>query len=387
MPVGASANLPAARLASFYFFYFAVLGALLPFWPLYLQSEGLAAKEIGVLAALLAGTKIIAPNVWGWLADRGARHMRIIRVGAALACLCFAGIFISQTFLWLALIVIGFGFFWNAVLPQFEVVTLSHLHDRHHEYSRIRLWGSVGFVVAVALLGFAFDVISIGWLPPILLALLASIFLSSLLVPACGKEGVAGQSSGSIIAVLTQPHVLAFFCACFLMQLSHGPYYTFFSLYLQQYGYDKSLTGLLWALGVVAEIALFWRVAKFFTRFGLRKVLLASFFLAGVRWLLIAGFAESLLLIAVAQCLHAASFGCFHAASIEIIRRFFRDGHAGRGQALYSSISFGAGGAAGAFLAGLWWSVSPVGSFLAAAGASFLALLITGYWLSDDKIV
>lgn len=386
MPSGASASLPAARLASFYFFYFSVLGALLPFWPLYLQSLGLDPKEIGMLAALLAGTKIIAPNIWGWLADRGARHMRIIRLGSALACVCFAGIFISQSLLWLAIVVVSFSFFWNAVLPQFEVVTLAHLQERYQDYSRIRLWGSVGFVMAVTALGFVFDVINIAWLPIILCALLLSIFLSSLLVPAREEVGVT-QSPVGIASVLKQPHVLAFLCACFLMQLSHGPYYTFFSLYLQQYGYDKSLTGLLWALGVVAEIAVFWKIASLFTRFGLRNMLLASFFLAGVRWLLIAGFTENLLLLIAAQCLHAASFGSFHAVSIELIRRFFKHGHAGRGQALYSSISFGVGGATGALLAGLWWSVSPAGSFIAAAAACFLAILIIMCWVKNDNLI
>ncbi|MGI9285011.1 MAG: MFS transporter [Pseudomonadales bacterium] len=386
MQSGAAASLPAARLASFYFFYFSVLGALLPYWPLYLQSLGLNPKEIGVLAALLVGTKIIAPNVWGWLADRGARRMRIIRVGAALACACFAGIFVDQSFVWLAIVVVSFSFFWNAVLPQFEVVTLSHLQDRFHDYSRIRLWGSVGFIIPVAALGFVFDVISITWLPIILCALLASIFLSSLTIPA--REAVrTAQSAKRIGAVLKQPHVLAFFCACFLIQLSHGPYYTFFSLHLEQYGYDKTLTGLLWGLGVLAEIALFWKIASLFARFGLRNVLLASFFLAGLRWLLIAGFTDNLLLLIVAQCLHAASFGSFHAVSIELIRRFFKDGNEGRGQALYSSISFGAGGAVGALLAGLWWSVSPTGSFLAAATVCFLAILIIIYWIRDENLV
>lgn len=383
---GAAASLPAARLASFYFFYFSVLGALLPYWPLYLQSLGLNPKEIGVLAALLAGTKIIAPNIWGWLADRGARHMRIIRVGSALACVCFAGIFVDQSFLWLAIVVISFSFFWNAVLPQFEVVTLSHLRGRYHDYSRIRLWGSVGFVIPVAVLGFVFDVVSITWLPFILCVLLACIYLSSLTVVAADVTG-AERSVTSIGAVLKQSHVLAFLCACFLIQLSHGPYYTFFSLYLEQYGYDKTLTGLLWSLAVLAEVALFWKIASLFTRFGLRNVLLASFFLAGVRWLLIAGFTDNLFILVVAQCLHAASFGSFHAVSIELVRRFFKGGHEGRGQALYSSISFGVGGAAGALLAGMWWSVSPGGSFLAAAVACFLAIMIVGYWIKDDNLV
>ncbi|HEY3698172.1 MAG TPA: MFS transporter, partial [Spongiibacteraceae bacterium] len=116
------AAIPYWRLSSFYFFYFARLGAWLPFWPLYLRELGYSAAAIGVLSGILQGTKIIAPNIWGWLADRSGQRARIIRAGAFAATAIFSIIFWRRDFTALILIVAGYSFFWNAVLAQFEVL-------------------------------------------------------------------------------------------------------------------------------------------------------------------------------------------------------------------------------------------------------------------------
>ncbi len=151
------AGVPYWRLSGFYFFYFALLGTWLPYWALYLKSLAFSSSEIGVLTALVMGTKIIAPNVWGWLADRYGRRIRIIRWGAFLSLLAFSGVYLRQDFWWLALVVVSYSFFWNAVLAQFDVVTLSHLAGRYARYSQIRVWGSVGFIVAVLGVGWWLD--------------------------------------------------------------------------------------------------------------------------------------------------------------------------------------------------------------------------------------
>jgi PPP family 3-phenylpropionic acid transporter len=176
------AALPYWRLSSFYFFYFALLGAWLPFWPLYLKDRGFSAAAIGLLAGIMQGTKIIAPHLWGWLADRGGSRMHVVRSGAIAATLIFSIIFLRNDFFALALIIAGYSFFWNAVLSQFEVATLAHLRDAFQRYSLVRVWGSIGFITAVAGLGFLFETIPLTGLPAILVALLAGIAISSLLV-------------------------------------------------------------------------------------------------------------------------------------------------------------------------------------------------------------
>lgn len=378
--------LPAARLGAFYFFYFAVLGAMLPFWPLYLQSIDFNAEQIAQIAALMMATKVIAPHIWSYLADRSQQRMRVIRLGSGLACVVFIGLFFTQSFIWVACIVLAYSFFWNAVLPQFEVVTLSQLQGQYERYSHVRAWGSVGFIAAVLALGYVFEVISIAYLPWVLFALLFAIYVSAWTITEKLSLSPA-KNTVSVMQMLKRPAVAAFFIASFLMQVSHGPYYTFFSLYLADQGYSATMIGFMWSVGVFAEVFLFWKMTALMRRFSLRKLFLASFYLAVLRWACIGFVADNLLLLFLAQCLHAATFGVFHAASIEIIRRLFKHGNQGQGQALYSSLSYGLGGAAGALIAGHFWSLSPHLSFIIAALLCFLAILVVGYWIKEENLL
>jgi len=343
--------MPYWRLSGFYFFYFASLGALIPYWSLYLRSLGFNATDIGNLMAILMATKIISPNIWGWVADHTGRRMAIVRAGCLISMLAFTGVFFSESFIWLVLVMVVFSFFWNATLPQFEASTFIHLGDQSHRYSSIRLWGSIGFIVAVWGLGSLLEGEAISRLPMILLLLFAGIWLSSLIVP----EEAAGHLSldhEPLRRLLSRPEVVGLLVVCFLMQASHGPYYTFYSIYLQDYGYSLSAIGGLWALGVAAEVGIFLLMSRLVPLFGLRRLLLGSLLLAALRWLIIALYPESTGLIVFAQVLHAASFGIYHAAAIHYIHNFFTGRHQGKGQALYSSLSFGAGGALGSFYSG-----------------------------------
>jgi len=364
------------RLSGFYLFYFASLGALMPYWGLYLQSAGFDAPQIGNLMAILMGTKIVAPNIWGWIADHTGRRMGIIRVATVLAALAFAGVFYGHGFWWLAFTMMGFSFFWNAALPQFEATTMNHLGEDTHRYSTIRLWGSIGFIVAVTALGWGLDRHGASLLPPVILVLFIGIWLASLAAPA-DNGPVAVRHHLSLRRVLGRPEVLALLAVCFLVQASHAPYYTFFTIYLGDHGYTKTVIGQLWALGVAAEIGVFLVMHRWLPRFGSRRLLLASLALTTLRWVLIAEFPDHLTPILVAQTLHAASFGMYHAVAIDLIHHFFTGPHQGRGQALYSSVSFGAGGAAGSAASGyLWTSAGPQWMFLCAAGVSAVAWLV-----------
>jgi MFS family permease len=138
------------RLSSFYFCYFALLGAWAPFWGPYLQDQGFNSVDIGYLAAIIYITKVFSPSIWSYLADKTGQHLHIVRLGSLLAFFCFLFIFLGSSFWLLALVVTAYSFFWNAVLAQFEVITITHLAGRYHSYSRIRLWGSIGFIAAVS---------------------------------------------------------------------------------------------------------------------------------------------------------------------------------------------------------------------------------------------
>jgi PPP family 3-phenylpropionic acid transporter len=370
------------RLSGFYFFYFASLGALIPYWGLYLKSLGFSVVEIGELVAIIMATKIIAPNIWGWIADHSGNRMRIVRFACLLATLSFAGVFLARGYWMLALVMALFSFFWNAALPQFEATTLNHLGDDTHHYSKIRLWGSIGFVVAVSVLGGVFEKTGTGLLPAVLVALFAGIWLASLLVPEhVSQHPVVDHTP--LRQVLKSPVVISFLLASFLIQASHGPYYAFYSLYLSGHGYSETAIGQLWAWGVVAEIAVFLKMHALLPRFGARRLLLVATLLTALRWVLIGLFVEQLWILALAQTLHAASFGVFHAVAIYLTHRLFTGRHQGRGQALYSSVSFGAGGAFGSLIAGyLWQGVGAEWMYIAAAVVAILASWIA--WRNID---
>jgi len=179
---------------------------------------------------------------------------------------------------------------------------------------------------------------------------------------------------------LRRKEVLSLIVAAFFLQASHGSYYSFYSLYLESYGYSRLLIGQLWALGVIAEIIVFMLMYKLLPRFGARKLFLSALLLTSLRWLLIAAFADNLAVLLFAQLLHAASFGVIHAVAIHLIHIYFKGRHQGKGQALYSSLSFGAGGAAGSLMGGwLWVASGPQSMFIVAAGISLLAWVVA-WW-------
>ena len=378
-------KIPYWRLSGFYFFYFATLGGFLPYWSLYLKNNGFNAAEIGELTALLVGTKIISPNLWGWIADHTGKSLRLIRIASFFATLLFAGFLYQKSFQWFALVTVGFSFFWNAALPQFEAATLHHLKDQPHRYSHIRLWGSVGFIGTVSAVGYLLDWYPIDLLPWLIIGLLGSIWLIALLTPEV-TTAKASQAAVGIWQIVRQPEVIAFLFVYMLLQAAHGPYYVFFSIYLKQYDYSATMIGMLWSLGAGAEIIVFILMRKLLKTVSLRRILLLSGLLSILRWLLIAWYAEDMLLLLCAQVLHAATFGTAHVAAIHLVQNYFGHYHQGKGQALYSSLSFGLGGMLGGLYSGYAWDVyggQLVYSF--AAILSLLAYIITVIWVGKGN--
>ena len=374
--VTAVASVPVLRLAGFYGSYFGILGSFLPYWPLYLQAAGYDAAAIGWIMAMGPATKVVSPSLWGWLADRSGRTLGLIRWAAFLSLVAFLSVFGVHSALGMVAATLAFTFFWNGVMPLFETLTLEHLHHDTRPYGRIRLWGSVGFIATVYTMGEALNgPLPIATLPQVVAALFALQWLLSLTVPAAAVPHEA-HAGTSLRGILRQGGVIGLFLASFLHQAAHGPYYAFFSVYLQEHGYSRAATGQLWALGVGAEILMFLVAARLIHRVGLRGVFLGSLALSAMRWLFIAWGVDRLSLILLAQVLHAASFGSAHAAAILLIHQYFRGPHHAKGQALYGSLSFGLGGAIGSFLGGQFWTrPGPEWVFTGAAGVSLLALL------------
>ena len=376
-------GVPYWRLSGYYFLFFVTIGIYMPYWSLYLRSINFNAEQIGILSAIVVGTKIFSTYLWGWVVDHTGQRMRVIQIASLFSALTFIAVLFVKDFWGLVFIMFLFSIFWSASLPQIEAVTLSSLGESSHSYTIIRIWGSVGFIIIVWGLGVVFESLSISYVPLILLVSMVLVWLLTLSIPETPPEH-HDESHESLKVILSKPKVIALLVACFLMLASHGPYYTFYSIYLEDYGYSRSFIGQMWALGVIAEVVLFLFMHRLIAVFGLRKLLLLSLFLAGVRWLFIAFFVNNLILLGFAQLLHAATFGMCHAVAIQYVHKYFKGKLQGRGQGLYSSASFGAGFAIGSLLTGFGWdSLGATTCFTIATISAFVAMVIALIWVKD----
>ena len=368
--------IPYWRLSGFYFFYFAFVGAMAPYWGLYLRSLEFNAWQIGVLMSLLQVMRIFAPNVWGHIADHTGKRVKIVQVAAFVCLVAFIGVFWATTFWSLFLVMSLISFFWSASLPLVEATTLSHLKDRTAHYGKIRLWGSVGFILVVVGLGAALDHFPVSLVLWVVFGLLIGIVFTARVMPEAEmvRHEVEHTPLGKVVR---RPEVLALIVAAMLMAVAHGPYYTFFTIHLVETGYSKSLAGWLWALGVVCEIGVFLVMPRVFARVRAETVLLVTLLVAGVRFVLIGYLADNLPVLLFAQLLHALTFGAYHASAMALVHRFFTGKNQARGQALYNSLAFGVGGTIGSLYAGgTWDSLGSAETFSLASGFALLAAFI-----------
>ncbi|MFZ5539866.1 MAG: MFS transporter [Pseudomonadota bacterium] len=366
------------RLGAFFAAYFATAGVFAPYLPLYLESRGLTAAQIGIVLAMTQGMRVVGPNLWGYLADRTSHRVAILRWTALATCACFAPILLTGGFGWVFAVMFAFNLFITAQIPVGESITAACLRKHGSgpaRYGRLRAWGSFGFVALVLAAGPLFDRAGIAWQPYVGLALLALLAATTFLIREPRHD--ASQHPGvSVRTRLGEPRVRWFLASAALMVFAHGAFYTYFSLYLAQLGYSKTQIGAFWVVGVVAEIVFFYTQGTFFARYGAFRLLAASFVLAALRFFLIAEFAHLWLLLLVAQLLHAASFAVHHSASILTIQQWFAGRASARGQALYISVGYGVGGTAGSLVAAwLWSAFGPSAAFLSSSAAA-----LAGWW-------
>lgn len=338
-----------------YFCYFGVLGLVVPFLPVFLDDRGFNSIQIGEILAIFTATKIVGPTLWAMVADKSGKQLSIIQLGATLALVVFTGLFWVDGYWPITFILAIFSLFWTAILPQMEVMTMLSIRRKAKIYSRIRLWGSIGFIVLAIVGGEvigrynanAFTVI--GWL------ILLGLALSSYLLKQPFSVRKAANRSQSIFSKMFNFSFVMFFIAGLLLQISFGPYYSFFALYLGDLAYPQFAVGLFISLGVIAEIGVFIIAGKLYQLFGARVLIVFSLFITAIRWYLTAEYADVLLVLIVAQLIHAASFGLYHSAAMQFLQFHFLPSQQNRGQAIYIAGVYGVGGAIGAYIAGHLW--------------------------------
>jgi PPP family 3-phenylpropionic acid transporter len=355
LPKSAFSTANLILLAITYLFYFGQFGVLMPYLGVFLDGRGFSSTEIGELFALITVARIAGPNLWAVLADKSGRALKVLQLGALLTFGTFCLVFFVEGFWALTLSLGLMMMFWTAILPQIEGLTLNCIHGHASRYGRIRLWGSIGYILLTIFTGKMIDVFSSE--APIYVGaiVLFSLFAITLLLEEPPREKSSSHQQVSIWHKINTPVFYAFLLSVALLQLSFGAYYGFFALYVIELGYSGQATGWLIAIGVVAEVIIFLQAGKLITLFGVKWILVISTLLTALRWYLLAVAAHNPAILVLSQMLHAFSFGMTHAASMHFIHHYFGNTFQSQGQAIYISVGFGIGGALGGYGAGYFW--------------------------------
>jgi len=368
-----------SRLSAYFGAYFLYAGAFVPYFALYLAARGFGAVEIAAVMAMPQLARIAAPTFWGWLADRSGAGRTIV-IGSALVLVAgYPALGAAQGAVAVGLVMLLMSLLSAGAMPIVEAITLGSLEGRSERYGPIRMWGSIGFIAGVLGTGVWLDAHAPQSLLGVIVVLAAFALAVSFLLPAARTSIGAGGAEARLGDVLRRTDVIALLAACCCMSAAHGTLYGFFSLHAEALGYSKTAIGVLWTLGVLAEIVVFLAWPQLARRYSLRALLIASFLCAAARFAAIGWGTHVFLLLVAAQLLHAATFGVFHAASVAAVHRLFTGRLQARGQTLYSSLSYGLGGGAGLLIAGWsWQALGPGLSFtLSSAFALAGAALVT----------
>ncbi|WP_051938399.1 MFS transporter [Ghiorsea bivora] len=362
-------SLIAIRL--FYAAYFAAMGLILPYFPVYLTDLGMSTVWVGIFVGALAAAKVIAPPLAGLLLEyRNTNTRTFLLLTSGLATSASALLIPHWDINVLLTIVIVFGFFWAAILPLTDGLSLVVSEISIMSYGRLRVWGSVGFVIASFAGGLYLVGNSISLFPWILTSLLALTTLAAIGFPDLSTISKQNNQQPS-----SQPNPKALMWLLFIgfcMQASHGAYYGFFSLYMIDAGYSGAEIGFFWILGVLAEILLMWYWSKSIQKASPVWVLGLCLLLASLRWFGLA-ITTNIVAILLLQLLHAASFAAFHLSAVAWVRKFAQPHRQTSAQGWYSSIGFGLGSTLGIMLCGM--IVETQGYAAAFYACTFIALL------------
>jgi PPP family 3-phenylpropionic acid transporter len=372
---------PLANFALFLFVYYAFMGTLTTYAPLYFAFHGVSAAEAGILMSLVQVMRIVGPTLWGWVADHTSRRVLVLRMTALGALLAFSGIAFGSNFLQFFVAMVCLNLFTSAQAPLAEALMLAEMRGDTSRYGRVRLWGSLGFVAAVMAAGVLLDRLGVAALPWLAGAVLLLVLAQTLRIREAPRADGA-HVAPPLLEVMRKPAVIAFFAQAALMVAAHTSLYAFYSLYLERAGYGKAVTGAMWSLGVLAEVVFFYFQAGVMRRAGVRAMMMASFAVAVLRFAAI-GFGPGWLAVLVlAQLLHAFTFAAHHCASITAMQRWFGGALQARGQALFMSIAYGIGGTfGGLFMSWCWETLGPQSVYGAAAGLALLAAGAAGlFW-------
>ncbi len=373
--------------SSIFFFYYSISGLLTGFLSVFLESKGFSSLEMGEIMGLFITSKIIGPMLLAKSTDITGDPLAKIRLASLFAIISFSFLLWVNSY-WLIIIsLVMFGLFWTSILPLLSVMTLNSFNDDARRYSRIRLWGSFGFIILAVIAG-----IALGELPPNIFAYLGVsslllLYLSTLILKKTKSNMNTEHVNVCISEKIFTRSFISFFIASLMLTISFGPYSAFFALYLRDLGYPSYSVGLFISLGVIAEIIMFIYVGTFLHKFKLGSLIIFCISITGVRWFLLREFADNLTLLVLSQLLHAVSFALYHTASMQYLQNHFEPKQQNRGQAVYSAGVYGIGGALGAYLAGLLWAngIGYKAAYDMAIIMTIIGSISAAFMLKDEK--
>ncbi len=363
--------------------YYGHIGFFNPYLPLWLKELDLPLFTISLLTSVQAATRLFAPYGWGWLSDTTGERIKLLRYSSVMALICSVGLMwhsmVSSSVMWLTAVLLLMFTHTSSMIPMTEAA-MAHMVSSGgsldaKRYGRIRVWGSIGFLVTVFAAGWWFERFGIGHFPYLTLATLALVMVSVWQLPHSKEGSVQRGAQPPIKPVLAQSEVRWFFVSLFFHALSHMSIYIFMSLYLDELGYSKTFIGVMWALSVLVEIVWFYTQGRWLGKFKLRTWLVIAAMGTVVRMLAMATAAEFLWVLILAQALHALTFAAHHTVCIALVSHYFPGGLRGRGQALFTVIGYGLTGVTAGFAGG--WLSTHFGLhsvFWAASACAFLAM-------------
>jgi PPP family 3-phenylpropionic acid transporter len=369
------------RLSLFYTAYFLVIGIQLPFWPLWLESRGLTAAEIGVVLSVALWVRIVTIPVAGVVVDRtGSRRGALIALSGSSLAASLA--YLPAGGFWpILLVTVLVSACFSPVMNLGDNLTLLIARANRLDYGRMRLWGSISFIAAASLGG----VMAARSGPEAVLYLLIGGMVltaaSSCLLPKPPPKPVAYATAGPgrVAVLMGDPAFLLFLAAAAAIQSSHAVYYAFGTLHWRGLGHSEAVIGWLWAEGVIAEILLFAFGSALGARLSPARLLMVAGFGALVRWTGTA-MAETVPALALLQVLHALTFGAAHLAAMQYIARAIPVERSATAQALYGALATGMCTALAMMLAGAAYDRLNAGAYLTMAAMGLagagLALLL-----------
>ena len=330
----------AARLAAFYFAFLAVYGVQIPFWPVWLAAHGLGPTDIGVIVAVGVGARLIGNLVTAHVADRSGERRRLM-LALAVAGLAAYGLFAFVDGFWgiLAVSIVS-SLLFPPIMALGESLTMTGVGRFGLDYGRIRLWGSLSFILAAAASGHVLveaPPAAILWM---VLATVAATALACAVLPDLRTDAAPVAAGLPLARVLADRGLILMLAAAGLIQGSHAVYYAFGTLHWQAAGISDDVIGLLWAEGVVCEIVLFAAGGAVLRRVRAPWLIAIAGGLAALRWLVL-GTTTALPAVVAVQALHAFSYGAAHLGAIHVIAKAVAPALSATAQSLYAALVMG----------------------------------------------